>query len=201
MTKIVRYILRIIYPILAFWGKLHVPWTRKLITSKDLDDIIYYLNPGDILLSYTKGEFTNLSIPSMWKHVGMIDNSSRNVIEAKGIGVIKTDLREFCLKKDKLALVRPKLGRSDRNKSAGFATQQVGKPYDFSFEIPERKHINESFYCSELPHWCYSKCSDTYSFKLRKILGVDAIKPDDYWNAKDHFEIIWSSMEGKHYEA
>lgn len=191
-----RFLLKVLYPFLRWVGQIHMPWSRKQVIAYDLDEIKKRLLPGDILLSYTKGELTNFLIPSKgWKHVAIASYNLNYVIEANSKGVIQTDLRKFVLSKDRVALVRAKdVTPEEALLAAECATSHLGKPYDYGFNIPkDKKFLNDSFYCAELPYWCLKKVSLSFKFKLQKILGVETINPDDYYYAKAHFKILYDS--------
>jgi len=191
MTDLRHIFLDYMYPAIVWSSKVHSPWSIKEVTVYDLDHINKISEWGDVLLSFTKGEFTNLTIPSKWKHTAMIVDKGF-VVEAVGTGVKKTDLREFCLTKDRLCLIRPKLGITERMAAAAKAITLIGLPYDFKLDY---RVMNQAFYCSELPHWCYEQVADPddYKFVLRDVWGSPTIKPDDYLLAKKHFDLLWST--------
>ena len=196
IIKLRRKVLKAAFPLMAWWGDLHFPFSRKALKAKDYWTIKSLAMEGCVLLSYTKGEFTNLTIPGELKHTGIL--TSRGVVEAKGHGVLLTDLIDFVIKADRIVILSPNLGMGEMRAAAKYALTLVGKPYDFMFEIPDRnsEETNPSFYCSEIPHWCYLKVSNEYKFKLREIWGVKTIQPDDYLNADKHFDEIWDTDEG-----
>jgi uncharacterized protein YycO len=107
-------------------------------------------------------------------HVGLFNAESKQVIEAEGVGVHFTDLKEFVSKSYRLLIVRPRW-RSEDNAAKAWENAQrlVGKEYDFlgtvGFNFPER------YYCSELAVRVYS---DWFSGKER-FPGV--IKPGELY--------------------
>ena len=99
--------------------------------------------------------------------------------EATYEGVHDSDLIDFCLQKDRIAIVRPKLSQETRMLSIEASFSMLGKPYDFLFVEGD-----SSFYCSELIFWSYnSACRiDQIDFQMKKneIMGVQTFLPDDF---------------------
>lgn len=115
--------------------------------------------PGDILLTRTHGEFGNLFIPGMWKHVGIVGFEG-DVIEAITVGVTSSHLFDFLKKRDIVRLVRPQTLQSVRTDAALAALRLVGSRYDFEFQSDD-----EEFYCSEL-------VSTAYKMAGQEIIGT-----------------------------
>lgn len=186
-----RIILRVAYPVLKRIGKWHSPWTHKLIVSRDVDYARRMMKPGDIFLTRAYGEATNLCIPGHWKHAALVINEV-TIIEACDPVVRLNGIYDFMMSKDQICLIRPRLPEATRGQAAGYAMTLVGKPYDYYFEINHRTP-NESFYCAELPYWCYVRTIPSFRFVLKKTLGVLTVKPDDYYLATKFFDVIWKS--------
>ncbi len=186
-------LLRWSIPLTRWIGKVHAPFSKKRITSKDYYKIKELIRPGDVLLVRTRGEFTNLFIPSHYTH-GAIISINDEVIEALGEGVILKDLIDFLFSKDEVILLRAKFAApSEALEACWFAERKIGKPYDYLF-----KPNNDSFYCFELIYAAYQHAlKNNSSWKLRETLGTPTVIGDDFTNAKEKWEIIYNSKEGK----
>lgn len=172
-----------------FFSKIHSPWTHKLISAKDYRDIKANLKRGDVLLSRVRGEFSNLGIPGFFTHAAIAYDDT-TVIESTTRGVVKTDLIDFVMKKDYIAVLRPVfMSERERDLSAFMAQEQLGKPYDFEFATSDIK----AFYCSELVWFCYQKISGSKLFSPKKILGRETVLPQDFITAQDKFIMLWKS--------
>lgn len=132
-------------------GKIHSPWTHKKITSADYLSLQRILLPGDIILTRTMGELTNLLIPGFWKHSAIV-SLSQSVIEAVGTGVQLTHLFDFVKGKDYLIVLRPRTAQ-ERRSAASVAEGLVGCGYDYEFDKRD-----EEFYCSELVWVSFRRC-------------------------------------------
>lgn len=177
-----RVLLTILYPLIKWAGKVHLPFTHKGCTSKDVRRIQELCDVGQILLSRTRGELTTLLIPGHWKHAAIVIDAE-NVIEAVGGGVRKSDLIDFVMTKDEVCLIAP-LFLFDHELAKSRAESAIGKPYDYFF-TPGL----DAFYCAELPAWCLNNPA----FRKKTTLGVETIEPQDYYEAKDKFEVLFES--------
>jgi hypothetical protein len=174
-------------------GKL---WEREDVRRKVLDA----LQPLDILLEKTPFRLTDHFIPGHFGHVaiwmgteGELDAlgvwnepamqseplrgcrqevaHERSVLEALRSGVELNTLRHF-LNVDDLAVLRAKMLAPDQvvpSLIRGF--QQVGKEYDFNFDV----ETTGTIVCSELPYHVYPGID----WRTESQLGRFTISPDD----------------------
>jgi hypothetical protein len=71
MQKFLEKIIKLSEPIVKWWGRLHIPFTHKQITGRFLYKYSPLFKPGDIFLTKTRGEFSNIINPSVLKHGGI----------------------------------------------------------------------------------------------------------------------------------
>jgi hypothetical protein len=174
-------------------GKL---WEQEDVRRKVLDT----LRPLDLLLEKTPFRLTDFFIPGhfghvaiwmgteaelealgVWKQPGMqgdpfcgyreVVAEGRSVLEALRSGVELNTLRQF-LNVDDLAVLRPKTLTPDQvvpSLLRGF--QQVGKEYDFNFDV----ETTGTIVCSELPYHVYPGID----WQTEAQLGRFTISPDD----------------------
>jgi uncharacterized protein YycO len=167
-----------------FISKIHLPWSTLKIKANGYRSILERISNGDILLSYTEGELSNVFIPGQWSHTAMFLDSEwiPGVIEATSEGVIHTDIIDFCLSKDKICLLRPTfLSESEKSECLKRGVRQLGKPYDYAM-----RSDTKAFYCSELIWYCINNDK----FTMRKRLGQLTVVPDDFYKARTKFEVI-----------
>ena len=146
-----RKLLEAAYPITYWIGKAHLPFTHKAMTSADYRQIAAHAEPGRVLLSRVKGEVSNLFIPGYWTHAAIIDHGCQHVIEATYAGVVKTDLIDFVMGKDAVAMAYYKsLTPNNAGAAVLRAQKYVGLEYDFFFEAGVK-----AFYCAELIYAAY----------------------------------------------
>jgi hypothetical protein len=153
------------------------------------------LMAGDILLEKTPFRLTDKLIPGYWGHaavwigteselkeLGVWDDpivaryhhqvrEGRLVVEALRSGVEMNSLEHF-LNIDSIGIIRkPGLSRESRAKTIIQALRQVGKPYDFNFDVESKERV----YCSKLVYLSYSGIE----WSTRKSLGRTTFTPDD----------------------
>lgn len=154
-----------------------------------------HLQPGDILLEKTPFTLTDKSIPGHFGHaaiyVGTTDQlremdalalpmvkknldkiaAGHVVVEALRSGVNLDTLQDF-MNVDDVAILRPKnLSVKDRREAVNLALGNLGKKYDFNFDV----NTTETIVCSELVYIVYPQVD----FVTRRVLGSFAITPDD----------------------
>lgn len=153
------------------------------------------LEPGDILLEKTPFRLTDAFIPGHWGHVavwlgseaelrrlGIWDHPTvrphqaairqgRGVVEALRSGVEMNSLKTF-LNVDDLAVLRqPGIGDDLRAEVVLQALRQVGKAYDFNFDVESTHRI----VCSELVYHTYTHVQ----WPTVRRLGRVTISPDN----------------------
>lgn len=168
----------------------------KLYRKKDvLADVNAILQAGDILLEKTPFRLTDKLIPGYWGHaavwigteselkdLGIWENplvvryrdqirDGRLVVEALRSGVEMNTLQHF-LNIDSIGVLR----RLDQTREARANTviqalRQVGKSYDFNFDVESKERV----YCSKLVYLSYGGID----WPTQKSLGRTTFTPDD----------------------
>lgn len=168
----------------------------KLYRKGDvLADVSRTLKAGDILLEKTPFRLTDKLIPGYWGHaavwvgseaelkeLGIWNNplvashrdeirEGRLVVEALRSGVEMNSLEHF-LNIDSIGILRKQdLSREARAATVLQALRQVGKPYDFNFDVESKGRV----YCSKLVYLSYSGID----WPTRKSMGRTTFTPDD----------------------
>jgi hypothetical protein len=168
----------------------------KLYRKRDvIREVKETLRAGDILLEKTPFRLTDKLIPGYWGHaavwigteeelkeLGIWANplvvryrdeirKGRQVVEALRSGVEINSLEGF-MNIDSLGIMRkPQADRQERARIVIQALRQVGKPYDFNFDVESKERV----YCSKLVYLCYSGVA----WPTKKSLGRVTFTPDD----------------------
>lgn len=168
----------------------------KLYKKKDLvREVRASLKAGDILLEKTPFRLTDKLIPGYWGHaavwlgseeelkeLGIWDHpvvakyrddirKGRQVVEALRSGVEINPLERF-MNIDSLGILRKsKMSRDDQARIVVQAIRQVGKPYDFNFDVESKERV----YCSKLVYLSYSGIN----WPTKKSIGRTTFTPDD----------------------
>lgn len=199
MIKFYDVILTIAAPIVKIWAKIHSPYSRKKINGTHYYKIRDKIKIGDVFVTKTNGEFSNIINPAELKHaaiyVGRISNSEIcYVAEAVGRGVVLTDLVSFLTSKDIVVQCKPKFIRQDL-KSFEYNIQDyiqkvIGLPYDYLFNKD-----GKAFYCFEL---CAEALKYVYA-ELRlecvEIIKAKRIYDHNTFLDEKFFEIVFDSRE------
>jgi uncharacterized protein YycO len=153
------------------------------------------LRAGDILLEKTPFRLTDKLIPGYWGHaaiwigteqelkeLGIWDNplvvkhredirGGRLVVEALRSGVEMNTIDHF-LNIDSFGILRkPGSSGEERARTVIQALRQVGKPYDFNFDVESKGKV----YCSKLIYLSFSGID----WPTKKSLGRTTFTPDD----------------------
>ena len=186
-----NFLFKILYPVLKLIGKIHMPFSHKLITGENYLTLKRMVKPGGIFLTRTRGELTNVLIPGFWKHAALVIDSEY-VIEAIGKGVTVKTLAAFLLSKDFVVYLEPKF--TDKNgmeSAAKKALAWLDLPYDYEFSEGD-----SAFYCGELAIDAYAQTSDRgpESFHGLKLIGETFYCPDRIYDSVDLWARVWDNL-------
>lgn len=192
------YLLKVIKPFVLFFGRWHIPFSKKKITGKN-----YYLwrdeiQVGTVFLTTTQGEFSNLFNPVKIKHGGIYVGYQFHpeymraipcVLESVGTGTRLLDLVTFLTTKDYVVALKPQfVGDLERSRLLKNAKKFVGIPYDYSF-LKSMKAV----YCFELVVAALRMNTSEKKFKTETILGREIYGPDTFLK-DDRFEIMFTNI-------
>ncbi|MBU0682124.1 MAG: Poxvirus G6 [Proteobacteria bacterium] len=204
---------------LLFGNSVGLVQTRKGYLYNDPhvhDSLLSQLRAGDILLEKTPFRLTDKLIPGHWGHVAiwlgseqdLIDlgiwdhpavipyheeiRAGKRIIEALRCGVTVNSLHHF-LNVDDLAILRPaNLAPPTLAQILTRAFRQIGKPYDFNFDI----ETNDRIVCSELIYVSYANIQ----WPTQKTLGRFTVSPThiaEKVGEENPFSVITLYLNGK----
>lgn len=186
--------------------------------STVLQQMLAQLQPGDILLEKTPFTLTDKSIPGHFGHaaiyVGSVEQlqdlnalelpvvqkyiakiaEGHGVVEALRSGVQLNKLQDF-MNVDDVAILRPKnLSAADKLEAVKLALGNLGKKYDFNFDV----NTTDTIVCSELVYIAYPQVD----FVTKNVLGSFAITPDDIalragTDEADPLQVVLFGHDGK----
>jgi len=191
-----RAILKTLYPVLSYLGKIGIPDRR--VSERFVFLAGKVLRPGHVLLTRKDWEASNVLTSDYWKHaaiyLGPDENSVPTIIESVGRGVVAVGLAKFLLTKDDVLVLKPRFADPiTMRMAANEAKKLLGQPYDYQFEP-----TNRAWYCSEIIWWVYCKVVPHNPFTPRETLGVETVTPQDFANAKEKWEVILASKDYQH---
>ncbi len=152
------------------------------------------LQPGDILLEKTPFRLTDKLIPGHWGHaavwigspadikrLGLEENAlvvkhrdsiqqGKMIVEALRSGVQLNSLKHFLNVDDVVVLRQSRLSDDDRRRIIIQSLRQLGKAYDFNFDVETTDRI----VCSELVYLSHEKIQ----WPTSNLMGRSTISPD-----------------------
>ncbi|MGL4368253.1 MAG: YiiX/YebB-like N1pC/P60 family cysteine hydrolase [Spirochaetota bacterium] len=188
-------------PVIKLVGKISVPYIDK-DPMHNFYTITSLLRPMDIILTTSYGHMSNFFNPGKYKHAIAYVGETHGVpmiVEAIGKGVIRRSLVECLSSKDEIAVLRPKepvLNDAQKAGAIQWIEQQVGKPYDYQFDMNSQRRY-QSFFCSELIYFAIKQVNPETSFVLMDNLGVPTVSPGDFYRAEKKFDLIYETKPGK----
>jgi len=185
-------------PFIIFWGKLHYPFTHKLINGEDYYRLRSKIEIGTVLLTKTRGELSNIINPAKMKHAGIFVGRMKEeeifyVMEATAEGVVFTDLVTFMTTKDEIVICKPNFIRdkADFNtKVQKLALKLKGIPYDYLFN-PD----GTAFYCFELAAITFRNVYSEVQLQCNEIIKGKRIYNEKTFLDKDFFEVVYDSRK------
>lgn len=191
LKKILRFLLKPFSDIKIFKYPMFIvydPGTYE-VTAKEIREIEYIIQPGDILLRgyihYLDGYF----IPSKFSHAA-IATGNKTIIHAVAEGVIEEDILRFC-QCDSVVILRPRVPYGDKLKAVEYAKEHIGCSYDFEFN----PNTEDTYFCTELVYWCYKDKIDVEPHIVTKLFGLlkkYTIVPDEYLRSQK-LDIVYTT--------
>jgi|GEM_PF-1929305 hypothetical protein len=179
--------------------------SAPLITPELVDELLFQLQPGDLVLERRHFYLTNIVLPGYWPHVVMYvgtrkqihelgllgnpkfqkimaetegkfgDTPTHYFVDALTKGVSMTT-QEKRLNLDSIAVLRPRVPLSVKKQAIWRALNYLGKPYDFEFDLFSADKI----ICSEVIYRAYGS---HLNLQLTKIMGRMTLPPVNIANS------------------
>lgn len=159
---------------------------EPIIQDSDVSDIASKIQPGDLLVSRTDYELSNvvekLLTGSFWGHAAIYLDGY--VYEAVTKGVRKTSLEKFCYTKDAVGLGRlpgPAWTPDQLAAMKAFCESKISEPYDYSLIWGTMR----KWYCSKLVYfaWKTGAPKDVAAIQTTDELDMIKITPQNVWNS------------------
>lgn len=152
-----EFLLRLFTPIQKIMQKLGRSEPKMNRDAVDL--AMSLIQVGDIIATHENQRLTSLFIKGEYDHAaivgpsGIIEAVGDQIIDGKNIGgVRKVDIEEFLFLMDKVAIIRPIIGKEENYIAGCNALSYLGKGYDYEFKIDKNK-----IYCAELVFLAYKE--------------------------------------------
>ena len=153
------------------------------MTEAECIAIIGMLKPGDVLLTHTKGEVSNIFL-SHWGHAAIY--SENGLYESVTAGNKETDLMFFLSRKDDVMVLRPNypLNIDSLQRYCEYAK---GTLYDYNFETGAQK-----LYCFEFVADAIMESSDIIEIEqVVTPLGKQFLARSFI---NDYFDVVWKKV-------
>lgn len=195
MIRFYDFMLTLLRPFIIIGGKIGLP--HRHFTGEDYYKYRDLILPGDVLLTKTNFEFSNLYNPTELKHAGIYVGRIFNdevcyVFESTGQGAVLTDLVTFLTSKDKVVCTRLlAMGTFDlRGVLPKIVLRFKGLPYDYLF-----RDGGKAFYCFECAAMVLKEVYPHISFKCRDILNAKKIYDHNTFLDPQFFKIVFDTRK------
>jgi len=183
---VIKWILKLVKPFVIWLGHQRLKLKVSKFDVLDLAQLRMHIKPGDILLTTTWGESSNLLNWGTWKHALMYIGDD-TIIEAVGEGVIENTLEKVTVGKYRvLALTSKVHTRLEVHDAIENMKGRLGRSYDYDFN-PD----NDSDYCSESIWFSYMDSNPQIKLKRQVLAGLHIVKPNHFKEDKDVWQIVY----------
>ncbi len=184
------------------FGSIMIHKRENNLSIQDKRNTRKEIQPGDVILTGALRRMHSLYIGSVFTHA-LIYLGSEICIHAVAQGVGTISLHDVLDEYDTIMILRHKKNNKEKIKTMiEYAKQQIGKPFDFTFENDEKK-----LYCTELLYHAFTKGHMDMSIKEngenihligRRAKEKEILHPMDL--LKGSFEVIFKSHNLKQTE-
>lgn len=134
---------------LTAFGDIQFQTSPPKVRAADCRIIMAKAQPGMVLLRGYDHFADSLCIPGQYSHSGIVESNIMS-IHAIAEGVGRLDLLDFIKETDGVALLQPDPLYYDAEKAVQYARNQIGKPYDFHFQVESDIKKVDAFFCHKL---------------------------------------------------
>jgi uncharacterized protein YycO len=127
---------------LTWIGDIFFATSPPKVKAEHIRKMMEEIQPGDVLCRRYVYYLDSYLIPGKYSHSGVVVDL-KTMVHSIAEGVQYIDVIDYVKDCDGFIILRP---QADAAKVIDFARNQVGKPYDFLFDIKEKS----AFYCHEL---------------------------------------------------
>jgi hypothetical protein len=181
-------------PVSRVINRINWRFGREFVCKfREIQTIKSHLQPGVVILTHKKYEFSSMFIPGYWTHSAIVSISGA-VVEATGKGVRMNTIESFFSTIDDFIILQPCFCSRDTMKKAGEqASALVGYPFSYDF-----RNTGTKFYCSGLVCSVYTQAltgredAVNIPFVLKMFLLGNIVKPTDLCSNPDAWEVIGS---------
>lgn len=195
MVKFYDILLTLLRPLIIILGKIGLP--KRKFTGIDYYKLRDLIEVGDVFLTKTNFEFSNLINPTELKHAGIFvgdifGDNVRYVFESTGKGAVLTDLVTFLTSKDIVVSTRFKYANEILAEVLPKTVLRFkGIPYDYLFNAN-----GKAFYCFELAAACLNDSYPHANLKCKEILKGKKIFDHNTFLDASMFTIVFDTRKG-----
>lgn len=160
---------------------------NTIIVSDQVNVAKGALRDGDIMLSTTDWEISNLFIGGKYKHCGVFYKGK--VFEATTECVCATDFYEWMYKKDYVGIIRSRQPAVKMEEGIAFMKTCLGEPYNYDFFAINTTKI---WFCSEYVYKYLRIAVEGIDrrFFMKKRFGKRTVTPSDFYTDGHNFEVV-----------
>ena len=195
---IVQHFFKALEIVVKFTGKIHMPWTKKIMNAEQIREIISKAKAGDVLVVRSGGNFSSLLLGE-FSHTAIVMNG-QTILDATDIGVARRDILSVAVGYTRVTIMRPKftatMKRKAMNRAVEIEKADEGEniPYNYSLvngnEVSRK--IPDALTCSQLTRDILNHGKENF-MDLRKRFGFMSIAPEDFYKARTKFDLVYDS--------
>jgi uncharacterized protein YycO len=172
---VIAWVLKVLKPLLIWLGQQRLLIKYAKVKPHHILEMIDTLQEGDVILTTTWGEFSNIVNWGTFKHAIMYTGAN-TIIHSIGTGTVKGNFTKEIKKKYRVIVLRSKVHTKEEIiKAVDNMRGRVGNAYDYAFN-PD----NSEDYCSESIFKSYTEAAPQHKLKCEEVAGLHIIKPGHF---------------------
>jgi len=193
-----QHFFKFIASIVKLIGKVHMPWTKKILRDEQIRAVMNNSKQGDILLVRAGGYLSSVLL-GKFSHVAMKLNQNQ-IFDSKGIGVSRDDILSVLVGYTRCVVMRPRFTAEELRKAmarvseieATDAKHHIKYNYSLIEGNKVSKKVPDTVTCSQLQRDILNTAKPNF-LDLRKRFGFMSIAPEDFYKAHSKFDEIYDT--------
>jgi len=185
---------KVVANLLFFFGATIIKERKNLLTEDDFKNAKKVLEKGDVILVGGLKRLSSLIIKGPVTH-SIIYTGWNCAVHSIADGVVTIHLHDLLCEYDTMLILRhKKANRKKIRKVIAYAFEQVGRPYNFEFNLNKNK-----FYCTELVYYAFKNAGLEIGVNKKGgiLRPIDLIKGEFVPIFKSHNLKIRTTPNGK----
>ena len=193
-----QHLFKFIESMVKLIGKVHMPWTKKILTDEQIRGVLNNSKQGDILVVRAGGHLSSLFLGE-FSHNAMRLNQNE-IFDATAEGVARRDILAVLIGYTRVVVVRPRFTtteiRKAMNRIREIETSDAENNIEYNYSLVEGNEVSrkvpDAATCSQLMRDILNNAKPDF-MDLRKRFGFMSIAPEDIVKATSKFDIVYDT--------